>query len=1074
MKRLFMLLLLVAVSLGSSAQVRLIKGKVTDDSNMPLPGISVIVKGTTTGTQTDADGSFTISTASIGKITLVFSSAGYREATISTEGNTPITIKLEKSNSSLDDVVVIGYQSVRRRDITGSVASVSSKDLKDIPLSSAAEALTGRLAGVQVTTTEGRPGADILVRVRGGGSITQDNSPLYIVDGIQVDNALSILSPQEIETSDVLKDAAATAIYGARGANGVVIITTKGGRDMKTQVTYNGFGGIRKIVNKLDVMNPYDYAKYQYQTYNYNTDQQTKDAFRDRYGRWDDLDIYRQMPFTNWQDEVFGREAFSQTHVLGLTGGTKATTFNFNLNHTDEEGIMLNSGFVRTLASLKLDHKVNDRLRVGVNARYSRQRIDGVGTSSTGTQGTNRLRNAVRFRPFTAPGMESQVDEFDPEYANLTNLTSPVLLANQELKYDYRTDIIVNGYVSLELLRGLTWKTVLGITQTNRKTNTFNGVVTSVARQNNDQPVVQIGQGEVFSLTNSNTLTYKVPLPEKHSLDLLAGQEIWEQKSINNNVLTKWLPIDITADQAFAALQKATPPTGLIQDAPSSSQFEEKLLSWFGRASYSYEGKYLATLTLRRDGSSKFAPQNRNALFPSMALAWKLSEERFMENVHFFSDLKLRVSAGASGNNRIPIDLYKTMFTATSSDGYAFDESVVPGFAAPDLANANLKWETTISRNIGLDFSLFSNRVNASIDLYYNSTKDLLLPAKIPSTSGYSQQFQNIGKTSNKGLELQLSGVVMSKKDFSWNANFNIAFNKNEIVSLGVASNGQPLKSYLEVAGWVSATYQDFLVEVGQPMGQFYGYLTDGFYTVDDFNYDAATQVYTLKDGIPNSRDIALGNRDPQPGDLKLKKLSNSADMRISAADRTILGNAQPTFIGGFNQQFSYKGFDASIFMNFSVGNKVYNANKIEFTTQYLYRDNNMLAMMNDRWKWFDDNGVKVTEPDQLRKLNANTKFWTPPAGQYFLHSFAIEDGSFLRISNVTLGYSVPQSLLKKSKVFSQFRVYATVNNLVTLTGYSGYDPEANTRRSNPLTPGVDYAAYPRSRYILAGVNVTF
>jgi hypothetical protein len=392
-------------------------------------------------------------------------------------------------------------------------------------------------------------------------------------------------------------------------------------------------------------MNPYDYVRYQYQIYNYNTDQQTKDAFRDNYGRWDDLELYKTMPFTNWQDEVFGQNAFNHTHVLGVTGGTKTTTFNFNLNHTDEEGIMLNSGFVRTLASLKVDHKITDRFRVGMNARFSLQRIDGVGTSNTGTQGNNRLRNAVRFRPFIAPGFESQVDEFDPEYANLTNLTSPVLLANQELKNDYKNDVLVNGYASLEILKGLTFKTVLGITQTNRKVNTFNGVVTSVARQNNDQPVVSLDRYEIFSLTNSNTLTYRVPLGANHSLDLLAGQEIWQQKTISNNMTVKWLPTDISAEQAFAGIQKATPPNGLIQDAPSAGQYEEKLLSFFGRANYAYDGKYLATATIRRDGSSKFATQNRNAVFPSMALAWKISQEKFMQNVNVLSDLKLRLSA---------------------------------------------------------------------------------------------------------------------------------------------------------------------------------------------------------------------------------------------------------------------------------------------------------------------------------------------------------------------------------------------------------------------------------------------
>lgn len=1056
------------------AQNRTIRGKVVDEKGAPFSGANVLIKNTSNGTQTNAEGNFSLTVSGAGKVTLVISATGYKSRELVTDGAQPVSVEMETAAGNLDDVVVIGYQAVPRRDVAGSVSSVSGKDIKDIPLSSAAEAITGRLAGVQVITTEGRPGAEILIRVRGGGSITQDNSPLYIVDGIQVENALSILSPQEIQTIDVLKDAASTAIYGARGANGVVIITTKGGREMKTQVTYNGFGGVRRIVNKLEVMNPYDYVQYQYQIYNLNTNQDTRDAFRDRYGKWEDLDLYKQMPFTNWQEEVFGRDAFSQTHVLGLTGGTKTTTFNFTLNHTDEEGIMLNSGFERTLATLKLDHKVNDRLRTGINTRYSRQSIDGVGTSNTGTQSSNRLRNAVRFRPFIAPGLESQVDEFDPEYANLTNLTSPVLLANQELRYDNRNDIYVNGYVTYEIIKGLSLKTVLGITHTNRKTNAFNGPATSIARQNADMPVVQMATGEIFTVTNSNTITYKTQFGSGHNFDFLAGQEIYESKSKNANITTKWLPVDITPEQAFAGIQKATPPSGLIQDAPTTSEGINRLLSFFGRISYSYEGKYLATVSLRRDGSSLFAPDNRNALFPSAAVAWRLSDENFMQGQSFISELKLRLSVGTAGNNRIGADLYKTMYGASSNDGYAFSESVTPGFSPASLANANLKWEKTISRNLGVDLALFNNRISATFDIYHNNTSDLLLQSNIPQTSGYTNQIQNVGKTENKGLEIQLTGMVMNRRDFTWNASFNLSFNKNKIVSLGLDPSGNPLKSYSVEAGWVSATYQDFLVEVGKPIGQFYGYITDGFYTVNDFDYNASTQVYTLKAGIANTRNVALGNRDPQPGDLKLKKLSDSPDMMIGPGDRTVLGNAQPKFIGGFNQQFIYKGFDASIYVNFSVGNEVYNANKIEFTTQYLYRDNNMLELMNDRWKWFDANGVRVTDPAQLQKMNENTKYWTPPGGPYFLHSFAIEDGSFLRISNLTLGYSLPQKLLSRTKVFSQFRIYATVNNLWTITGYSGYDPEANTRRNNPLTPGVDYAAYPRSRYILAGINISF
>src|SRR5690606_453615 len=422
-----------------------------------------------------------------------------------------------------------------------------------------------------------------------------------------------------------------------------VVITTKGGTEMPTQVSYNGHVGVRSIVNTLDVMNPYDYVKYQHQIYNYNTNEDTRRGFRERYGRYEDLELYKDMPFTNWQDEVFGRDAISQTHILNVIGGTGKTNFNFNLNHTDEEGIMLNSGYVRTLASFKFDHRATDKLRLGFTSRYSRQTIEGVGTSSTGTQSSNRLRNAVRFRPFVAPGMESVVDEFDPEYANLTNLTSPVLLANQELREDNRNDVILNGWFSYELIKGLTFKSVFGINTTDRDRNTFNGVVTSIARQNNDQPVVQMTGSQYLSLTNSNTLNYRTRIGDDHNLNLLVGQEIWQRDAKNRSVTTKWLPVDITAEMAFAGIGKATPPAGLIQDAPTTSVGSNRTLSWFGSAAYDFRGKYRATVSLRRDASSLFAPENRTGYFPSGAVAWHIGEENFMQGARsWLDDLKLR------------------------------------------------------------------------------------------------------------------------------------------------------------------------------------------------------------------------------------------------------------------------------------------------------------------------------------------------------------------------------------------------------------------------------------------------
>lgn len=1078
MKRVLLVVaLLCSVFFAASAQTKQITGKVSDQGGEALIGVSITIKGSTKGTSTDVNGNFKLSVPTSGNPVLVVTYVGFKRKEVQVGNQTKLNVVLEDDSAMLEEVMVnVGYgQTVSKEAATGSVSAVKGRDLANIPVSTAAEALAGRLAGVQVTTTEGSPGAEIQIRVRGGSSLTGSNEPLYIVDGIQVDNALSVISPQEIEDITVLKDAASAAIYGSRGANGVVLITTRGGKEMKTQVTYNGFAGVRKIVNKLEVMDPYDFVKYQYQIYNYNTNEDTRNSFTKSYGFYGDLDLYKEVPTADWQDQVFGTEAFSQSHVLGIRGGSKTSTFSFTLNHNEEDGIMLGSGYERTLASLKFDHKVSDRVKVGINTRYSRQRVDGVGTSSTGTQGTNRLRNAVRFRPFVAPGFESQVDEFDSEYANLTNLTSPIVLARQELKYDYRNDIYFNGWFGLELMKGLEFRSLVGVTSSDRKINSFNGVATSVARQNAQLPVVDRSRNDGLNLNISNTFTYKTSLKKEHNVDFLLGQEYVQRKNELSAVRTKYLPADITADQAFNGIQKATPPAGLIQDAPTTGFQEDRLMSLFGRANYNYKGKYLATVNARADWSSLFAKENRLGIFPSASLAWRIYEEDFMANSKtWLSDLKIRLSMGALGNNRIGLDMYKIMFESQTNDSYAEGEALTPGLAAINYANPQLKWETTVSRNLGVDFALFRNRLMGSVDLYLNDTKDLLLKQRVSPTIGYIERTNNIGKTENKGLEIQLSGTIIDKKDFSWTANYNMSFNKNKIVDLGQDPQGNKIQSYLESSRWVSATYEDFLVEVGKPVGQFYGYVTDGFYGIDDFNYNAATQAYTLKAGIPNSRDIALGNREPQPGDLKLKKLSDSESDYISTADRTVLGNAQPTFTGGFNQNFAYKGFELGIFMNFSVGNKVYNANKIEFTTQYLYKDNNMLALMNDRWKWYNEGGVLVKDPAELAAMNEGTQYWTPSAGQYFLHSFAIEDGSFLRISNVTLAYTLPKRLLQRTKALSNVRVYTTVNNLWTITGYSGYDPEANTRRSNPLTPGVDYAAYPRSRFFVAGLNVTF
>jgi len=980
----------------------------------------------------------------------------------------PVLGMAQEKETKIDEVVLVGYTKVSKKDVTNSVSSVKAEAIKDMPSTNAAEAIQGRMAGVQVSLSEGSPGADVDIVIRGGNSITGSNAPLYIVDGVQMDNALSILSPKEIESIEVLKDASSTNIYGARGANGVVMITTKGGRKRaKTSINYNGFLGVRKIQNTIDVLDPYQYVLYQYEVYNKGGVQTDIDAFKARYGTYDQLSKYKDVQKRDWQDEVFGREAFNFTHNLAVTGGSDNSSFALSLNNVEEDGIMIGSGFKRSMLNFKYDYDISKKLNFTLNTRYSRQTIFGTGTSSTGSQSTNRLRNAVRYQPFEG-GSNVNVDDFDPLFANETNLVNPILLANNEIKENGRNDLLLNGTLEYKISKDFTFRSVIGYLQRDEYLNQFSGTITSVARQNNDQPVVVLNKSQTRRITNTNTLNYRKTFGS-HKLDLLVGQEIVKTDGESLGMTIKWFPKSISAEEAFANIQSASPPGGLVQDAPKAGRNPDRLASFFGRANYIFKNKYIFTASMRADGSSVFGAGNQWGYFPAASAAWKITEENFLKESQTISELKLRAGYGLSGNNRIGSFLYDTFFTTSSDYGYAFGTNVTPGATTGNiLANKNVTWEKSASKNLGLDFGLFKGKVYGTLDVYQTDTKDLLLLAQIPKDRGYEYQYQNSGSTTNKGIEFSIGSTIINKENFTWKMDANISSNKNTIKSLG--NNASPSSfSYLYPSGWQNSL-NDFLVQVGKPVGTFWGYQTAGRYEVSDFDYNPATQVYTLKAGIPSSAAAANGAKLIQPGDLKLQDLNG--DGIIDNKDMTDLGNAQPKFYGGFSQNFRYKNWDMSLMFNFSVGNKVYNANKIEYSTQYLYKDNNMLAEVADRFRWFNDAGEKVNDPTQLAALNANTTGWTPPAGAYFLHSYAIEDGSFLRLNNVTLGYSLGKEFTKQLGL-SNFRLYFTMNNVFTITGYSGYDPEANTRR-NPLTPGVDYAAYPRSRFILSGVDITF
>jgi TonB-linked SusC/RagA family outer membrane protein len=1119
MKRKIYLSLLACLFFASAwSQNRQVTGHVLSDSTRGgLSGVSITVKGTNTSVATGNDGGFSISIPNRNNVTLVFSSIGFTTQEVNVGSRSALDVTLS-SNSSALDVVVIGYQAIRRRDLTSAVSSISAKDLKDNPTNSAAEALAGRLAGVQVNVSEGTPGADVDIFVRGRNSITQSSAPLYVVDGIQVENALSVLSPQDIQSIDVLKDAASTAIYGARGSNGVILITTKGGRNTggKTTVTYNGFVGVTNLTKTLDMMDPYNFVLYQYERAKYTenaTDTSTASQYIKRMSNYDTIATYKNYPnAVDWQDEMLGRDAVQSTHNIGVTGGTAATQYNLSVTSNKQEGLLLNSDYDRKLASFRFDHKVSDRLKVGFNVRYNVQKVLGAGTSDVGGAGSNRLRQFTRYRPLILPGQ--QIDSYDATLdannpGNGLNIINPLQQLNAEYRKRTITAYNYNGYFNYSIIKNLSFRSTFGYDVNKIESKSYDDTLTATARSFSKLPILTLNTVDRTTINNSNVLTYSNPglFHSKNALDILIGQEIYQTNTKTMGLEVRYFPVGTKPDIAFANLGLAAAPSGFTQPKPVSSEVNTTQLSFFSRISYNYNRKYLLTLNFRADGSSLFGPDYSSPIalvdstnrkwgyFPSVSVAWRLSQEDFMKNVGFISDAKVRLSYGASGNNRLTPYGYSTGYAPPSNAGYGLSDVLNYTLTLPNrLGNPEIQWESLTSKNLGLDLSLFKNRVTLTVDMYSNKTTNLLLENKIPATTGYLTQYQNVGVTRNNGLEFQLGATVMQKKDFNWNANFNIAFNRNKIISLGDQTK------FTANSGWFSSTIannDDYIVRVGDEIGTMYGLKVDGFYQLSDFDatpfvnatfntqYPNLLYQYKLKAGLANPVSVLADQ--VAPGQIKYRDINGDGKITLDS-DRTVIGHALPKFTGGFNQQFSYKNIDLSIFFNFSYGNDIYNANKLEFSNAYGV-DENMLSIMNDRWKVIDGNGNLIQKqiavggvqtvigaaPEVLGKVNANAQIWQPirTTTGFYPMSFAVEDGSFLRVNNITLGYSLPKRLIQRAHI-TGFRVYGTVNNVATITGYSGYDPDVNARRNSPLTPGVDYAAYPRGRTFVAGVNVSF
>ena len=1080
MKSLLLFFSFVCLSTLTFAQERVIRGKVTDDTGAPLQGVSVIPKGSKTGTQTDKDGNFTINVPGTGSTVLSFSSAGHKPTSVTTDGSSPLAVQLERNAATLDDVVVIGYTSVKRKDLLASVASLSAKDLEHVPINSVAEALNGRLAGVTATTSEGSPDANVRVRIRGGMSITGSNDPLYVIDGVQVENGLSAISPQDIQTIDVLKDAAATAIYGARGANGVIIITTKSGKPGRTIVRYNGFIGIRKIARVLDVLHPYDFIAYQAERSRLQGGSDSV-GFLNSYGTtWDTLNVYKSYRFVDWQEEVFGRTGINQTHNVSASGGGKKLTFNLGYTYNRDKAIVLNSSYNRHLFNLKADYKITNKLKIGTSSRYSNLNVYGAGVSAdNGSASLSRLRNAVKYRPYTSNSQDVE-DYTDPSVAtgigNGLNLANPIKLANAEFRRKTTNTYNVTVYAQYTILKNLIFKSTLGIDRNERIDRQFYDTLSPQSKSNNTRPFVSLDTTIAKTLTNTNVLTYAISPWKDHNFDFVLGQETFDVKTEAHLNQVRNFPLSIIGNYAFAHLDSGT----ALPTYPRLNRSRATQLSFFGRIGYNYKDKYLFSANLRRDGSSKFAPDERWGYFPAGSIAWRMTKEKFLSNVKFLNEAKLRFGYGTMGNNRISDYLYLNTYI-NNTRFYGLNGQVVNAFVPSSLPNESLKWEATVNRNWGLDLSLFRNRLNMSVDYYINSSKDLLLQVNIDPTYGFTTQLQNIGKTENKGWEFQFNGDIMrNAQGLNWNASLNLSFNKNKVVQLGPGQTEAPQTAY----GLSGAS--DYMLRVGQPLGTMYGLITDGFYTTNDFNYNAATMEYTLKSGVADN--VAIIGAPIRPGSIKHRDISGPngiPDGKIDLNyDRTIIGNPNPKVSGGLNQQFNYRNWDLNLFVNFMLDFDVYNANRIEFTNSYS-PNSNLLGIMKERWRnidpatgesliWLNSGKVYGVAPDRLSSVNANAEIWQPliSTGAFTPHSWAIEDGSFLRFNNLTIGYTLPVKSVSRFHM-SKLRFYFTANNLAIITDYSGYDPEVSVR-NDARTPNLDYSAYPKSRSYIFGVNATF
>lgn len=1022
-------------------------GIISVEGGEPAIGATVMVKGETIGTITDVNGKFRIEAPMNGQLQVSY--VGYVTKIVNINGKNDLRVTLSEDNHNLEEIVVVGYGSMKKKDLTGSVAGLRSEEINQSKSSSFINAMQGKLAGVQISSQSGELGANTRISIRGVNSVYGSSLPLYVIDGVQIDvntneiasskmgngsqlDPMATINPADIESIEVLKDASATAIYGSRGANGVIIVTTRSGKMGKTRINYDGYVSFGKVTKRIDVLGASDFIDYRREIDGncplFYTDSNGDGA----YNKLDDPRDPYSNPIHNWQDEML-RTAVSHNHNLSLDGGTETLQYSGSVGFSKNEGIIINNDYERLTTRLKIDYN-KDRLKMGMNMNVSYSEYNGA-SQSGGEGGTFNgvVQSLVTARP---------VEIYIPEFDNMGTYVSPISMLKDAYKNTSLIRANLNGYGEYRIIDGLSLNVSVGGMMSSSKGKEFYGKNTEWGAGDHGRAI--IAEQRAIYISNSEQLTYQKDFGMSR-LNAMLAFEInhynFESFSVDNaNFLDESTGVD--------AISK-----GNVLKGVNSYRGVNNRLSYLGRIYYDLLNRYLFTASIRADGSDKFGKGNRYGYFPSFAFAWRLSEENFMKRQNIIDNLKLRLSYGQTGNERIASYQYMANMENSYYNG-------ILGLSPSTLANPNLKWETTIQYNAGLDIGVFNNRVQLGLDYYKKITNDMLMPAAIPSQTGYSTQWKNIGKVHNEGVEFQISTVNLKTKTFQWSTDFNISHNKNTVKDLGGVD-------FIPVAiggGWITNVGR---VMVGHDIGTAYGYVFDGIYQLDEFTWQNNSDPdipftqrnFTLKPDV-----VSVKGTNVKPGSYKFKNLDGSEDNVVDESDQTIISHSSPKFFGGINNTFRYKNLELTVFLSGSYGNEIFNESKFRLSGGI------PLAWQNLSKDFWDNRWTPDNPTNDYGTFSVDTRNTT----SLMTNSYYVEDASYLKLKTVSLSYTIPEFLLRKiglGKV-SNAKIYATGDNLYTWTKYTGFDPEVDS--GNALLTGFDRVSYPRTRSFIFGVNVTF